>query len=153
MTVKDIMTTEVRTCAPDTSAAAAAALMLDGDCGILPVVDGGRLVGVVTDRDLYIALATRNVRASDLSIRDAARTEVWTCGPDDDVHAALATMAEHRVRRLPVQGFGGTVLGIVSMNDLLRAAGPRKGLRSDEVADVLKAICAHHEPAPHLVTA
>lgn len=60
MKIKDIMTTDVRICSPGTNLAAAAALMLDGDCGILPVVDEGKLVGVVTDRDMYIALATRN---------------------------------------------------------------------------------------------
>jgi CBS domain-containing protein len=153
MTVKDIMTTAVRACGPDTSAAEAAALMLDGDCGMLPVVEGGRLVGLVTDRDLYIALATRNMRASDLRVRDVARTNVWTCGPDDEVQAALATMTEHRVRRLPVTGFGDTVLGVLSLNDVLRATGVRKGVRSDEVVDVLRTICAHHEPTPHVVTA
>jgi CBS domain-containing protein len=51
MKIKDIMTTDVRICSPGTNLAAAAALMLDGDCGILPVVDEGKLVGVVTDRD------------------------------------------------------------------------------------------------------
>ena len=62
MRIKDVMTREPATCSPATDLAAAAALMLDKDCGILPVVDDhGKLVGVVTDRDMYIALATRNV--------------------------------------------------------------------------------------------
>ena len=151
MKISDIMTTEVRHCSPDTSVAAAAALMLDGDCGIIPVVNGGGLVGIVTDRDLYIALATRNVLASDLQVGDVARTSVWTCGPDDNVQSALATMKEHRVRRLPVQGFGGSVLGIVSMNDILLAAGPRKPVRHDDVVGALQAICAHHHPVAHVV--
>ena len=151
MKISDIMTTEVRQASPDTSVAAAAALMLDGDCGILPVVDAGRLVGVVTDRDLYIALATRNVLASDLRVGDVAKTGVWTCAPDDDVQAALATMKEHRVRRLPVQGFGGSVLGMVSMNDILLTAGPRKRIRNEEVVGTLQAICAHHHPVAHIV--
>ena len=60
MKVRDIMTGEPRTCSPGTNLAAAAELMLDGDCGILPVMEDGKLVGVVTDRDMYIALATRN---------------------------------------------------------------------------------------------
>ena len=60
MKVRDIMTTEVRSCGPHTNLCEAAALMLDGDCGILPVLDDGRLVGVVTDRDLFISLGTRN---------------------------------------------------------------------------------------------
>jgi len=151
MKVKDIMTADVRVCSPGTTLATAAALMLDGDCGILPVVDDGNLVGVVTDRDMYIALATRNRLASELRVGDVATTDVRTCGPDDDVHAALATMKEHRVRRLPVRGFGSTLLGIVSMNDILLAAGPKRAIRNDEVLDALQGICAHHHPVPHVV--
>ncbi|MDP1571010.1 MAG: CBS domain-containing protein [Vicinamibacterales bacterium] len=153
MKAKDIMTAALRTCSPDTNLAAAAALMLDGDCGILPVVEEGKLVGVVTDRDLYIALATRNTRASDVTVAEVFRTPVHTCGPDDDVQAVLATMKQQRVRRLPVAGFGGTVLGIVSMNDLLLAAGAGKPVHEAQVVDTLQAICAHHHPAPHIVAA
>jgi CBS domain-containing protein len=152
--IKDIMTSEPKTCSPDTNLASAAELMLNADCGILPVVeDGGKLVGIVTDRDMYIALATRNRLASQLTVGEVAREAVFTCGPDDDVHSALATMKQHHIRRLPVEGFGRTVAGIVSMNDILLAAGPRKAVRNDEVMDTFQAICAHHHPAPHIVAA
>ena len=60
MKIKDIMTPQPTTGAPDTSLAAAAELMLDADCGLLPVVEDGKLVGIVTDRDMFIALATRD---------------------------------------------------------------------------------------------
>jgi len=82
MKVKDLMTREPRTCSPDTTLAAAAHLMWDGDCGILPVVDDGELVGVVTDRDMYIALATQNARASHLRVgggRQQDRTSSRRC--------------------------------------------------------------------------
>lgn len=153
MKVKEIMTAEPRTCSPDTTLAAAANLMWEGDCGILPVVDDGELVGVVTDRDMYIALATRNARASHLRVGAVATKTVATCAPEDDVQAALAAMKYARVRRLPVVGFGGTVLGILSMNDVLLAAAANKGVRSEEVVDTLQAICAHHHPVPHVVAA
>lgn len=154
MKIRDIMTGEPATCAPDTSLATAAALMLDADCGILPVVDDhGKLVGIVTDRDMYIALATRNVLASQITVGEVAHKQVFTCGPDDDVHTALDTMKQHRVRRLPVEGFGGTVAGIISMNDILLAAGPRKAVRDEEVVNTLQSICAHHHPAPHVTAA
>jgi CBS domain-containing protein len=153
MKVKDLMTTDVRTCTPDTTAAAAANVIWEGDCGILPVVDDGRLLGVVTDRDMYIALATRNVRAADLTVGAVATNPVATCAPEDDVHTALATMKEHRVRRLPVIGLADTVLGILSMNDILLAAGADKAVRSEEVVDALKAICGHHHPVPMVVAA
>ena len=145
MKVKDIMTKEPRTCTPDATVAAAANLLWEGDCGILPVVDDGELVGVVTDRDMYIALATRNARASHLRVGAVATKTVATCAPEDDVHAALTTMRQARVRRLPVLGFGRTVLG---MN-----AGADKAVRSQEVVDTLQAICGHHHPAPHIVAA
>jgi CBS domain-containing protein len=151
--VKEIMTGEPRTCSPDTNLAAAAALMLEADCGILPVVSHGRLVGVVTDRDMYIALATRNQRASEISVREVFQMPVYTCGPDDDVRAALETMKQHCVRRLPVEGFGGTVMGILSMNDIILASGPRKAVRDTEVVSTMQAICAHRHPSPHIAAA
>ena len=153
MRVKDIMTTEVRTCTPDLTLAAAANLMWEGDCGILPVVDDGELVGVVTDRDMYIALATRNARAAHLKVGAVASSPVATCAPEDDVHAALATMKQARVRRLPVVGFGNTVLGLLSLNDILLAAGANKQIRDEDVVDALKTICGHHHPVPHIVAA
>ena len=152
MKVKDIMTTDLKTCSPDTTVAEAAHLMWDGDCGILPVVDGGALVGVVTDRDMYIALATQNARASDVRIGAVATTKVATCAPEDDVRAALTAMKQARVRRLPVVGFGSAVIGIVSMNDVLRAAAG-KSVDSEDIVDTLRAICAHHHPAPHVIAA
>jgi CBS domain-containing protein len=153
MRVKDIMTREPKTCTPDTTLAATANLMWEGDCGILPVVDDGELVGVVTDRDMYIALATRNARAAQLRVGAVATKTVATCAPEDDVHAALTTMKHARVRRLPVVGFGNTLLGILSLNDIVAAAGADTGVRGDEVVDTLKAICAHHHPVPHVVAA
>lgn len=154
MKIKDIMTREPAICSRGTNLAAAAKLMLDADCGILPVVDDeSKLVGVVTDRDMYIALATRNRLAAQVTVGEVARTTVFTCAPDDDVESALQTMRQHRVRRLPVAGFGGAVAGIVSMNDIVLAAGARKPVRNEAVVETLQAICAHHLPVPHITAA
>ena len=153
MNVKSLMTSAPRTCTLATNLAEAAVLMLDADCGILPVVDeAGKLVGVVTDRDMYIALATRNMLASQLTVGEVARGKVFTCGPDDDVQSALATMKQHHVRRLPVEGFGGTVAGIISMNDILLAAG-KKGVGNADIIETFQAICAHHHPVQHVTAA
>ena len=154
MKIKDIMTREPAICTPGTNLAVAAKLMLDADCGILPVVDDeSKLVGVVTDRDMYIALATRDKRASQITVGDVARTNVFTCVPDDDVETALQTMRQHRVRRLPVAGFGGAVVGIVSMNDIVLAAGVHKPVWNEAIVETLQAICAHHLPVPHITAA
>ena len=140
--IRDIMTSQPKTASPGTTLAAAAHVLWGADCGILPVVDGGKLVGLVTDRDMYIALATRNRPASQLSVGELATGTVWACGPDDDVHVALDTMREHRVRRLPVVD-AGALVGIISMNDLVLAAGADNPVRNEEIVDTLKAICAH----------
>jgi CBS domain-containing protein len=142
MKIKEIMTKQPKTASRDTTLAAAAHLLWGEDCGILPVVDGGKLVGVVTDRDMYVALATRNKPASQITVGEVSTGKVWACKPDDDVHAALDAMASQRVRRLPVTQ-DGALVGVISMNDLVLAAGADKEVRSDEVVATLKAICAH----------
>jgi CBS domain-containing protein len=147
------MTAEPRTCAADTSLAEAAQAMWEADCGILPVTEDGKLVGVVTDRDMYIALATKNARAAQLTVGTVANLDVATCAPDDDVSAVLDTMIERRVRRVPVVGFGGLLVGIVSLNDIAVAAGPGRPISSEQVLAVLQAICTHHHPVPHVVAA
>jgi CBS domain-containing protein len=153
MKVKDVMTTDVRTCTPDTTLAEAGRLMWDMDCGILPVLDDGALVGVVTDRDLFIALATQNERAADLRVGAVATTTVAACNPDDDLQDALATMRHVRVRRLPVVGFGSSLLGILSMNDVVMATAKSEEVSCEDVVRTLQAICAQHHPAPHVVAA
>ena len=151
MKVKDVMTTDVRTCTPDTTVAEAAHLMWEGDCGILPVVDEGELIGVVTDRDMYIALATQNARASHVRVGAIATRSVVTCVPEDDIEDALTRMKDARVRRLPVVGFGNTLAGMLSMNDILLAVD--EGVRRDAVLETLQAICGRHHPVPHIVAA
>lgn len=142
MKVQDIMTRQPKTASRATTLADAAQLLWSADCGVLPVVDAGRLVGVVTDRDLFIALAARDKAASQLTVGEVAKDTVWTCRPDDDVHVALKTMASHKVRRLPVSA-DGKLIGVISINDIVLAAGPGKGLKDDELVEAFKAICGH----------
>ena len=66
---------------------------------------------------------------------------------------ALETMKQHCVRRLPVEGFGGTIMGIVSMNDIVLASGARKPVRDAEVIGTMQAICAHQHPSPRIAAA
>ena len=149
MQVNDIMTRNPLTCTPDTTAAEAAHLMWEADCGILPVVNEGEIDGVVTDRDLYVALATRNEPASNLRVGAVTTKSIVTCAPDNDVHQALALMKQERVRRIPVVE-GAAVVGIVSINDLIRIADNGGAVTSEQLLDALKAICSHH---PSLVPA
>lgn len=146
MKVKDVMTSRPVACAPATTLAVAAQLMFEGDCGVLPVTSDEKLVGVVTDRDLFIALGTSNRTASELTVGEVMVPRVWTCGPEEDVRVALAMMKDRRIRRVPVVDRGDRLLGIVSMNDLVLAAGPKLDVRSDAVMEALQEICAHHQP-------
>ena len=143
MQVRDVVTKQVAVCHAATNAAVAAELMWKDDIGFLPVVDDdGRPLGVVTDRDLFIALGTRNQRASELRVGDVMRTGLSLCTPEDDVHTALNTMMQQQLHRLPVVDETGTLKGILSLNDIARKAGT-DGLSRDDVARALNAICAH----------
>jgi CBS domain-containing protein len=147
MKARELMTAAPTTCSPQTNLAAAAELMLSADCGLLPVLDEGKLVGVVTDRDLYIALATRNQRPADLCVGDVAQRPVYTCSPDDDLDTVLATMRRHRIRRVPVEGFGGSVLAVISIDDLAMVAGPAERVADRAVIDTLQAVRGEHHLA------
>jgi CBS domain-containing protein len=146
MTVKEIMTGNVKACGESTDLASAAKIMWDCDCGIVPVVNAERrVVGVITDRDICIALATRQATSGSLSVRDVLRPDVQTCSADDDVRDALRLLKNRRVRRLPVVDRQGRLIGIISLNDLVAHASWGKGaeLPGDEFLDTMKAICAH----------
>lgn len=152
MKVAELMSRFVRTCSPQDNLATAGAAMWESDCGIIPVVDPSRkLLGVVTDRDICIALSTRSATASQIRVADVMSRNVHSCAPDDDIETALKTMGERLVRRLPVLDGEGRLEGILSLSDIARRArrpGARRanGPTYDEVAETLKAIC--RVPAP-----
>ena len=147
MRVEEVMTRPVAFCNPATNAAVAAEIMWNQDCGSLPVAeDGGRAVGIVTDRDLFIALGTTNRRAADIPVGEVMETELACCAPEEDVRTALTTMAKRKLHRLPVVDKSGILKGIVSMNDIvLRAEGEAAGLTGDDVIRTMKAICEHQQ--------
>ena len=88
-----------------------------------------------------------------LPVVDDGEIEGVVTAPEDDVREVLALMKQALVRRVPVVGFGGTVLGIVSMNDIVLAADMDESLLGEDALDALKAICGHHHAAPHVVPA
>ena len=152
MQIAEVMTPGPVCCTPDTSVAEAARLMWEADCGVLPVVSGRTLAGIVTDRDLFIALATRDAKASELTVGAVSREAPVTCTPRDDVQQAMGKMKTHRVRRLPVVDKDGTLVGIVSMNDLLLAIAPQSAT-GGKVVDTLQTISEHQLPVPVAKTA
>lgn len=149
MRVADLMVRDVKFCSPETNLAAATELMWRNDLGSLPVVDSaGKLVGIITDRDICIAAGTRNWSASDLAVGDVATKTVLTCAPNDDVHEALNTMRQQRIRRVPVVAPEGKLEGIVCLNDVVLRAEKANGRKSvisyEDVVKTMKAICEHH---------
>ncbi|HSE37948.1 MAG TPA: CBS domain-containing protein [Blastocatellia bacterium] len=151
MKVQEVMKQDVKACFPDTNLATASALMWEHDCGILPViVEGQTPVGVITDRDIALAVGTRARAPQDVRVDEVIHGPVIACTPDDDVHAALKIMRKEKVRRLPVVTDDGVLRGILSLNDLvLHAQKSNKDLDYEDVVSTFKAICEH----PHTTAA
>jgi CBS domain-containing protein len=148
MKVQELMTKDVSCCEPGTNAATAAELMWNRNCGALPVVEnGGRLAGIVTDRDLFIALGTRNRLPSDLAVGEIMNQDVASCAPGDDIKVALKTMAERGLQRLAVVDKNDSLQGILSVGDLLRH-GEGDGLSRDALLKTLQAIDSQHLRRP-----
>jgi CBS domain-containing protein len=145
MKVKDVMTERVQCCTPETNLAAAAELMWNNDCGILPVVEDGKLAGVITDRDICMALGTRNYPARDVIVRDVQTANVESCQAESDLQRAMEAMRRAKVRRLPVINESGVVQGILSLNDIeLRVDRSHAAdLSYEQVISTLKAIDEH----------
>lgn len=142
MKVREVMVEDVEACTPSTSLASAVEILWRRDCGVLPVLDAqGRVVGIVTDRDIAIALGTRGRRAPELTAGEAMTSPAHACGPEDDIRKAIEIMKAHRVRRVPVVDPGGRLAGIVSVHDLARAAkASGDGVSYADLANVMKAI-------------
>lgn len=123
MKVKSIMTRDVATCGIDDTLPAAARIMWEQDCGVVPVVDKHRrLVGVVTDRDLCMSALLSNKPIERLRVGDAMSDESYDCHPDDSDRAVHAEMRERQLRRLPVVDDDGVLVGVVTLTDLATEA-------------------------------
>jgi CBS domain-containing protein len=108
---------------PDSSARDAAQLMKDEGVGIIPVVEGDRLVGVVTDRDIAIRIVADG-RNSDAKVREVmSSNRLATCRADEDLDNVMETMANEQLRRIPIVDERGALVGIVAQADIVLKAG------------------------------
>ena len=117
--IRDLMTSNIETVRPDQTAREAASFMLSADTGSIPVCDGERIVGMITDRDI----AVRGVAAGkgpDCSVSDLMSKDVVFARDDDDAQSVAAKMSEAQVRRLPVLDENDKLVGMVSLGDLAR---------------------------------
>jgi len=150
MRVLEVMTTETTSCSPVTNLAEAAVLMWKNSFGFLPVIgEGGNVIGVITDRDISIALGTRNQRPAEVRVWDVMPKKLFTCTSEDDVHCALKTMRSAQVRRLPVIDVAGALVGVLSIDDIvLKARGHviGKDVSYEDVEDTYKALQRRARP-------
>ncbi len=154
MKVKEVMTTSVAAVRSDEPLSLAAQLMWDCDCGALPVKDArsGRVVGMITDRDICMANWMRDRSPSSIRVADAMSQHLYVAAPEDSLASAEHLMRLKRIRRLPVIDDGCEFVGILSLADIASAAehqGNRQtagALAPGEISATLADIC-HPRPS------
>ena len=131
---RDIMTKSVRTATREQSLKDVAILMRDGDMGSVPVVENGKLVGIVTDRDIVVRSIAEGKDAS-ASVDEAMTTDIFAVKPDDFVFEAIRLMGNKQVRRVPVVDNDGSLAGIIAIADIALEMEDEK-----EIAETLEEI-------------
>ena len=121
-TVRKVMTSKLCSIDTDKPVAYAAKMMRDEDVGIAPIVEGDRLVGVLTDRDIAVRVVAEGRDPEQVKVTEVASGDVVTLDPDQDLDEALRLMARHQVRRLPVVEEGGRLVGILAQADVAKQA-------------------------------
>jgi CBS domain-containing protein len=136
MNIRDVMTSNPRTVSPEDSIQNAARIMRDEDTGVVPVVENGRAVGIVTDRDIVV----RAVADGELNrpVRDIVSGDVIAARPDMSTKEAARLMSEHQVRRLPVVE-NERLVGIVSIGDLAVKSGDDRRM-GDALEDISQGV-------------
>lgn len=114
---REIMTANVTTANREMTLREVAVLMRDGDCGVMPIVENGKLVGIVTDRDIVVR-AIAEGKDAETPIGEAMTTEIFSVKPNDFVFEAIRLMGDRQVRRVPVVNEEGKLAGIIAMADV-----------------------------------
>ena len=136
MLAREIMTEHPATVSPDDRAQRAAALMAEYDCGCVPVVEGvGRVIGVVTDRDLAVRGLAQG-KGPDTPVRELMTADAECCAADADVAVVERIMTDRQLRRVVVVDADHRCLGMIAQADLARAAEHGRGVSDQEVARI-----------------
>jgi CBS domain-containing protein len=125
--VADVMNRDVKTISPDENVRQVAQMMREADTGILPVAEGDRLVGMLTDRDVAVRLVAEGRDAGNTKVREVMTAEVRYVFDDEDLEHVAANMAEQQVRRLPVMNRQKRLVGVVSLGDIAKSKQPLAG--------------------------
>ena len=118
--IRDVMTSNPCTIDADKPVAYAAKMMRDEDVGLAPIVEGDKLVGMLTDRDITIRVVAEGRDPGQVTVKDIASKQVVTIDPQQDLDEALRIMAKHQVRRLAVVEEDGKLVGVVAQADVAR---------------------------------
>ena len=141
MKVSEVFKPGVKSCTPLSSLDAVGRIMWESDCGAVPIVDAeGKVVGILTDRDMAMAMAAKDRAASQILVRELTGGDLFTCVPEDEVAEAIRKMRRHRVRRLAVVDGRGQLLGMLSLKTLALAATGGSGVSCEDVALTLQAV-------------
>jgi CBS domain-containing protein len=141
----DLMTSNVACVRPDDSVERAARVMQGCECGAVPVVgNDGRLIGIITDRDITVRLVARGIDIRRARVDDCMTDEAFACHVNDPIIGCMRTMSRHQIRRVPIVDDRDRVIGIVSQSDLVRHAGEHPG--SGERRAMADVLCAVSEP-------
>ena len=124
--IRELMTSNPCSIESDKSVAYAAKMMRDENVGLAPIVEGDRLVGTVTDRDVTIRVVAEGKDPESTKVKEIASTDLVTVDPQQVLDEALRLMAQHQVRRLPVVEEGGVLVGVVAQADIARSADDSK---------------------------
>jgi CBS domain-containing protein len=124
--VRDLMTDKLCSIDADKPVEYAAKMMKDEDVGLAPIVEGDRLVGTLTDRDIAIRVVAEGRDPKSTTVREVASSDLVTVDPQQDLDEALRLMAQHQVRRLPVVEEDGRLVGIVAQADVARHGDDRE---------------------------
>jgi CBS domain-containing protein len=119
--INEVMTRDPRTLTPESTVEEAARMMRDDDVGSIPLVEGSKCIGTVTDRDIAVRVVAES-RPLDTAVREIAAKQLVTVDPQQPVEEGMRLMAEHQVRRLPVCEQDGSLVGIVAQADVARFA-------------------------------
>ena len=125
-TIREVMTSKLCSIDTDKTVTYAAKMMRDEDVGIAPIVEGDRLVGVLTDRDIAVRVVAEGRDPEQVKVTEVASRDLVTLDPQQDLDEALRLMAQHQVRRLPVVEEDGRLVGVVAQADVAQQADERK---------------------------
>lgn len=143
MKLRELMTQNVKTCSPDSPLTDAARIMSEVNCGAVPVVEGQKVVGMITDRDIVLRAVAQGRDVRSTVVKDCMTTPVITATADMDAHKAAAMMADKQIRRLPIVE-GDRLAGIVALGDMATVR-----IHVDEAGQALSNISEPAQPGAH----